>query len=762
MKSSRALFLLAASACGALTVALAIALGGYFRSVETGGESNITEKRLLSHLTAYHERIKGASTPEEARASIKMLENFAGFSRESIGARELKKASAPVLAVFASKPREAEERFQLSKKRELMETLVNSYRKEVPHGDIRLRAAYLNILFDTQQSLLSESDEAEQVFIRKNRERLDGIKSLFNPAADPGLAARVATVEGIFQSYERAFNETVKWKAERNEALSKQEKALPALAKVIYGNEDSGVDETRRNFLYVCFLSLLIVAVSFLSLYLGYRLVRVRSEVKQEAFLSFLRGFGTERRDDQSLRDLREDSDWAPAVAEAQRAEEIFLRSCQTLLAIPRSLKSPCIVVSKEKTVRHWNDSAAALFGFVPEKEFGAMDFLKAEYLRPRDGEPEPLLEMIRSSFSGLEEDRFEVMVSRDGGWAPFELIMSPITSGPLVGGKVMFWREVSSEAERVGKSVEVQLTRTRDLVHKVTHHYPAELNPAETDVPAVKAMIEDLSTLKRKTEERELLWKSEAQALIDQISRQQEVLKRLSDELGLLRNGHAEAMELVRGVHGADENWHDEVCVAERDLDRWIGNRLRLQGDLKEQSAVLEKAKLFEEQLRIATVAVREQFENFSADLDELHQFAESARVHSVNVSLVRDPGYWEYASRARAFAHELARFTDKASSLGNKVRDFLSAHPGGALAAHLNSPPIDSALLEEIREEQEKVANFLRRWKETGSVQLKGGEKAIALLETADRMSAVASQLGETSLLINEQAKGNLERWN
>ena len=762
MKSSRALFLLAASACGALSVALAIALGGYFRSVESGSESNLTEKRLLAHLTTYHERIKGASTPEEARASIKMLESMSGFGRESIGARELKKVSAPVLAVFASKPREAEERFQLAKKRELMENLVNSYRKEVPHGEIRLRAAYLNVLFDTQQSLLSESDEAEQVFIRKNRERMDGMKTLFHSAADPGLAARVNAIEGIFQSYERAFNEALKWKNERNEALAKQEKALPGLAKLIYGNEDTGVDENRRNFLYVCFLSLLIVAASFLSLYLGYRLLRVRADVKLEKFLAYLRGFGTDRRDADSFRDLREDGDWSQALVEAQRAEEDFLRSCHTLLAIPRSLKSPCIVVNKEKAVRHWNSSAASLFGFVPDKEFGTADFLQPDRLRPRDGEAEPLLEMIRSALSGLDEDRYEVMVSRDGSWAPYELIMSPITSGPLVGGKVMFWREISSEAERVHKSVEIQLTRTRDLVHKVTHHYPVEFTAGASDVPAVKAMIEDLSTLKRKSDERELLWKSEAQALIDQVSRQQEILKRLSDELSQLRNGHAEVMALVKGVHGADENWHDEVCVAERDLDRWIGNRQRLQGDLKEQASVLEKAKLFEEQLRVATGSVREQFENFSADLDELHQFAESARVHSVNVSLVRDPGYWEYASRARAFAHELARFTDKASNLGNKVRDFLSAHPGGALAAHLNSPPIDSALLEEIREEQEKVATFLRRWRETGSVQLQGGEKAIALLETAGRASTIATQLGETSLLINEQAKGNLERWN
>ena len=140
MKSSRALFLLSAGACAALSLALAIALGGYFRSVETGGNGVLTEKRLLSHLQQLHERLKAAGTPEEARAALKALEVVDGFGRDSEGARELKKAATPLIAVFASKPRESEPRYALTKKREAMEALVNAYRKEIPNGDIRLRA----------------------------------------------------------------------------------------------------------------------------------------------------------------------------------------------------------------------------------------------------------------------------------------------------------------------------------------------------------------------------------------------------------------------------------------------------------------------------------------------------------------------------------------------------------------------------------------------------------------------------------------------
>ena len=762
MKSSRALLLLAASSCGALTVALGISLGGYFQAVEAGSAGSVTEKRLLAHLQGYHERLKEADTPEEARSALKMLESVSGFGRESDGSRELKKASAPAVAIFAAKPRESEARYGLAKKRELMEALVNAYRKEIPHGDIRLRAAYLNVLFDTQTSLLNETEESEQVFIKRNRERLEGLRPLVGGNAE--IAARVAAVDSILQSYERGFTEAMKWKGEKTEALAKLEKSLPSLARQVYEGEDSGVDDTRRTFLYVCFLSLVIAAASFLALYLGYKVIRVRADMKMDTFLSFLRSFGSERPDPQletSMKTLHSDEEWSQAVIEARRAEEAFLRSCHTLLAIPRSLRSPCVVVGKDRTLKHWNDSAAGIFGLQAGKEWSTGDFLTVSNVRPRDGEPETLIEMIRSAEGSLAEARFELLVKQGSSWLPYELVMSPISSGPLVGGKVLFWREIGDEADRVNRGVTAQLERTRDMLHKITHHYPVELMANVNDVPAVQGMIEDLAAFKARTEERDLLLKSEAQALTDQVTRQQDVLTKLASELIELRVRHGEALALVGKLHDGEENWHDEVCVAERDLERFVVNRQRLLHDLRHQSVTLEKARKFEEQLRIATAEVRAELETYAAELEELNQFAEAARVHSVNLSLVRDPGYWEYASRSRAFAHELARFTEKAASLGTKVREFLAAHPGGALAAHLNSPGVENDLLEEIKVEQERFVAMLRRWKSAGDAQVSESGKAVEVLRDIDKKGAVATQLGETSLLINEQAKGNLERW-
>ena len=107
MKINRGYFILSFFAGLALCVALLIALGGYFRAVEKGSAGVGSEKRLLSQLRVFHDHLKRAEGPDEAKGALKLAENLTGFGAESELASELKKAYAPVLALFAAKPREA-------------------------------------------------------------------------------------------------------------------------------------------------------------------------------------------------------------------------------------------------------------------------------------------------------------------------------------------------------------------------------------------------------------------------------------------------------------------------------------------------------------------------------------------------------------------------------------------------------------------------------------------------------------------------------
>lgn len=764
MRSTRAHFMLATIASSILFVTLLFTLVGYFRSVERGSSGLGSEKHLLAQMKVFHERLKASTGPEDAKAVLKILDTIPGLGQESDGAKEFKKIYSPVLAIFATKPREAETRYQLMKKRELMEALVNAYRKEVAHGDLRVRAAYLNVLFDTQNSLLNESSESEEVFIKRNRERLDGLKSIVGGMHDAGLVARVSAIDTIFQSYQRTFEMAEKWKAEKAETLATEENALPAIAKEIYKNEDSGADDSRRAFLYTCLISLLASVVGFLTLYLGFKVIKVRSDLKADGFISYLKVFGSESADPQvkeNVRKLSEDPEWGVLMSEALQAEESFLVTCQSLLAIPRSLSAPYFVVSKDKSIRFWNESAEKLFGLSQGKECGVLDLIKPTVLRAREGDTETLLELLRAAVSSLTEDRFEIVIDINGTWVPYELVTASISGGNLAGGKVFFFKEVRSEAERVTRIVASQLERLKDVVHKVTHQYAVELKAEASDAPPVREMIKDLDAMKRKQDERELLWKTEIQALVDQVSRQQEILHKLGEELGRLRKDHGSALTMVREVHDGEELLHEEVCAMERDLERWVGSRKRLYSELQQQIITLGKVEKFEKQLREATSELKAELENYENDIAELRQFSEAARVHSVNLSLVRDPAYWEYAARTRAFSHELQRFTEKASGLGEKVKRFLTAHPGGALAAYLESPSLDHTVVDGIQEEQERTSLLLRRWKETGEGLIQEGEKVLTLLEEAEKKNAVLTQLGETSLLINQQAMGNLGRW-
>jgi hypothetical protein len=501
--------------------------------------------------------------------------------------------------------------------------------------------------------------------------------------------------------------------------------------------------------------------VGFLSPYLGFKLLRVRAELKLDAFLTYLRGFGNEHGDPQvrtAAQALRDDTDWAGVLAEAERAEEAFLRSCHNQLAVPRSIQAPYLVVGKDRAVRHWNESAAALFGLEPGQAVGVDDLLRPELLGVKEGNVEAAIEIARASFASLTEDRHDFLVKND----PYELTMSPITHGPLAGGKVLVWREVKGEAERLDRAVAGQLSRVRDLVHKVTHRYACDLSPGSADSPAAKTMIGDLALLRGQVDERELLWKSEAQALIDQVTRQQEILSRLAEELARVRGEQAEALQLVRSVHGGEQTLHGEVTVLERDLERWNTSRRRLLRDLEQQATILERAKNFEEELRAATTQMASELAGYDSELDELRRFTDAAKLHSVNLSLVKDPAAHEYAARARAFSADLSRFLEAARNLGEKVRRFVKSHPGGALAAHLGSSGLDGDLLASIGEEQEKLGSLVQRWRKEGESILSGGQKAVELLQEAEKKSAVLTQLGETSLLINQQARGNLERWN
>lgn len=764
MKASKGYLLVTGTSLIAVSAICFVSLFGQFRAVERTSMGHGSEKRAAETLRFLHLGLKDADRAEDAKAKMKAFEALASSGPDSAGLEKVRRAYGPALAVFANKPREAEPRFQMAKKRELMEALVNAYRKEIPNGDIRLRAAYLNILFDTQASLLNEDDSTEEVYVRRNKERLDALKAM-TASGDPALQARVANIETIFQGFEKGLSEAAKWKGEKKEVFASVEKSIPKLAREMHGSKDEDLEQLRREFLYTCVAAAATLFAALIALFVGHKIFRARSENRVSSLLQFLREFGHERTDpavNKEIEVLREDPDWAPVITGAMEAENSFIQKYQSLIAVPKSMKVPYVVFARDKVAKHWNESAAALFGVKEGSSVSFDDFLQEDKLAAREGDDQIMREMVKNSFSSLSDDTFEVKIKQGEEWITTELFSSPIASGPLAGGKVYIFRPIRSEAERIDRTVASHLKALRDYVHKVAYNYSVDGISAKVDQPEVKQAMEDLDTMKRKIDEREALWKSETGALMDQVVREREILERLFAELKNMREAQGAVLGVVGAVHANDETWHDEVCLLERDLDRWKDARRRLEHELAGHRSVSDRARSYEGEVRGSAEMLKTFLEGYDGILKQLEHFSEEAKIHSVNLSFVQDQTYREFAAHSRAYAHELGRFVSQAVELANQVRIFTERHPGTTLEPQLGRATQDSEAFRALQEEEERLATFLQRWKQAGATTVDESEKALELLRRAEAQVAAAAQLGDTVLLINEQAQGNLARWN
>ena len=766
MKASRGYLAAVGLGFTALAAVSVVSLFGYFRAVEHTSAGQGSERRVGETLKLLQGSLADAEKVEDAKARMKSYEAVAANGPDSGAIEKIRRAFAPTLSIFASKPREAEPRYQMAKKRELMEALVNSYRKEIPNGDIRLRAAYLNILFDTQSSLMDEDDKTAQVFVRRNKERLSALRGLA-AAGDAALQARVANIESIFTAYESGLEQAIKWKEQKAEALAGLDKVIPKLAKEMHGTKDVDSDAARRDFLYTAVGAACVFLASLLALFIAHNVFRIRSETRTAAFIRFLKEFGSERADPQTAKEiamLKADRDWSPVINGGLEAEASFIAKYQSLIAVPKSMVIPFVVFSRDKVAQHWNDEAAALLSMKAGEAFSLDDVLSSDTLSAREGDSQGLREMVRNSFATLKEDTFEGQLKRGEAQIPVEILSSPITSGPLAGGKVYLFREIRNEAERIDRSVAGHLQVLRDYAQKIS--VGAEALPdgfvAANVHPEVKRVAEELYVIRQRADERESLWKSETGALMDQVVREREILERLSQEIRQMREAQVNAMGIVGAIHGFDENWHDEVCSLERDMERWKDARRRLEVELNSQQSVVKKARVYEEEVRKSAEAMREFVDGYESVLAQLNSFCEEAKIHSVNLSFSGDPSLYEYASRARAYAQELSRFVDSAADLSGRVKEFVARHPGTSLTPHLTADELDATLFSALKTEEERLASFLGRWRETGEQSVNEGEKAIEILRQADKQAAVATQLGDTMALINAQAQGNLERWN
>lgn len=768
MKSSKIFYVYAGALFVLLLLTNIVSTSALFRAVdkENGFKGN-PESRLAPMLTTLNDQMKSAKTPDDLKKAFRNFESSAGLGGGSDIAEEVHKIYAPLVAHYANKPKEAESRHQLLKKRDFLEMSVNAYRKEIPSGDLRVRSHLLNMVFETQSSFLNESAETELVYVKRAREHIAALHQLAAGNRDQAQAYRMNNLDSAFALYEKSFTMGKDWSDARNELLAKTEKASAELAKNAKKISEGGAEDSRRDFLgtTIFFAAALLVCIALL--YFGGKHISLRFEHKASILARYLREFAAERENPALAKEvsaLGEDEEWGGLLTKVKEAEQRFVASTSTQLALSRALTLPFIVFQRDRGALYWNESAAGLLGLPAdhEKTVALDEIINTDKISLQDGDASMIVEMVRNSFSTPKDDTFEFLCVRGEEKIPVELVSCPVNSGPLAGGKVYVFREIRNEMARVESMVAKQTGILQDIVHKITHGYPCEFTAAQNSAPAVKAMAGDLELMKMKVDERETLWQSETGALLDQISRQKEILTRLSEEISTIRRSSGDLAELFVKIYDLEEGVADEVNIMERNLSRWVETRKRMQAIVSSQSAALGKVKGYEESMRAAVEGIKDVLRGLIEDFRKLQEFKEEARLQAINLSFAPQgtvpPAY---ADSARAYAKSLSDFCERIQGLADKLQGLVHRHPGGALYAQLDGLIVDEEVMEWLREEQTKLSEAVQRWKRSEAELLEGSGKAMQILNDVKTNGAVADQLGETSLLINEQAKENLSRW-
>ncbi len=764
MKTSRLYLIFAGSVFLLSSLAMLVSTFALYRAVDRGGAGVPTEAKVAAAVATFSEQVRSARDPEAAKRALRSLEASLGIRSDSRQMERVKAAFGPVLEQVMAKPREADDHHLAIKKRDIMEYSINFYRKEVQNGDLTVRTHLVNLMFDTQNSFLNESLESEKVYIAKSKDKIAALHKVAPGYKDGTLSYRISNLEALVLALEKSVTAASVWNEKLAESLAAAGKSTERIVQDLRRDGETAVEDSQREFLYTSVMAVLMFLLSGMVVFFGYRLIRSRFEIRSEVAMRWMRGFGRER-DDQSIRremeSLSTDEDWGGLVAGMFSAEETFLQTHGAEAALAKNVTMPFLVFTRDRVAEVINDEARDLLG-LGSAGVSFDEVMCASKLSSTEGWGEATLDALRQSFNIPRSDVFEMRVCRDGTYTPVEIHSSPILKGPLAGGKIYLFREIRSEAERVNRAVEHQIGYLRDVVHKVTHFYPIEVQVRDDVTPPLKEMLSDLRDMKVKLDEREALWKSETGALSDQVDRQKEILQRMGDELEQIQAGHEQLADLVDEMYRADSMVADEIRTLEKELSRWSEKRGRLQDELTRHSAVMTRAKEYEAAIRGETSAIRALLANVEEEFRGLAQFRDEIRLASVNLQLATDSERSEFTSRARSFASRVGVTSEKMRELIRAVEQFVERHPGGSLLSVLEASAIPEGEVAGLSDDHVRLEQVLAKWRTTGSSVLESGERARELIREMEKSDARAHQLGETSVVINDQARQNLQRWN
>lgn len=741
--------------CASVITIMGISL---YQSIDGQGNKVSADVRMVPVLLNLKDQVKTLQSAEHFEEYFKSIDSSLGVKTGAYSAAEVRKLYAPVLKHLKEKPGDGDLRTTQIKKKDFLDATLNFYRKEVPSGEIPVRAVLLNIIFDTHASFLGETPEMEQVYIKKCHEKIASLKTIANEARSPGIGYRISGIDNLLSAYEKSANLRANWDIEHQKLLAEAEKGANQMLSQLKQRADMSDGSAQRDFLQNIIIAAAVIFLSFVLLLWGANRIQGRFDGAALMFKRFMQKYGMEKVDLVEVKDiatLKNDANWGPLFRDVFDLEEKFIKTFEREKAVSEYIPYPLVVATRSGEIEWLNDRAKGLFSTTGQSCTNLKTLVTTDCFGSE-------AENVYKTIEECGQNEFELVAN--GIKTPLEISSYKITKGKnLLDGRVIVFRPIPDEMLKVQKKLDTILDFTKTAGDRIFAGAIVSSEIREANIPVqVKEIVNLLETKKMAQDEKALHWKSEAQALQEQVARQKEILTKGNADIKEVQIRSAECSKGLQELLEAETDLIRQLEDLDQKFTLWQQQESRIEKSVRSRDGQVSRIGELEHSLRDEVSEMGKKLESLQNDLDSLFMHREEVKLKALNLSLGREPGSEILASRARSYSQQLEKICEKLESLFAAVDTYVNKNLAASPFALVETNPVDVSMFEELKADQTKMQYSVREWKSKLQSYITRTPELRESAEVARARAEDLEKMNSTSLLINEKASENLVRWN
>lgn len=512
-----------------LTVGAAAVFTLYFKQLD---ESSLRLNQDLSVSAVLLDAEAALSTGQDLGSHIKKLKSLE-LQKSSFEKSSLKKI-ANLYIDFNSKNSKGEfaaadiDGVDKSRQR-LQSELFSFYRSQVKYKNLEI-ATIVALIYQDIDDLNVSSAGLESRLKNMNRtirSRLDSIEQVAHRYENPGLVKK--NIRSISFLLSKLTNKAASHGSKLNSRTNAidQIKALSHNAiKEVQAKSNDFISVGRNEFIYAVLLFAICLVLGFVIMQLAAKRIQLKMDKMSIAFMRVMQKFSHPEDLDQvknEIKLLSENADWAPIYRLYATVEDKFIKKYAAELAFSRNLKIPYFILNEKKEAIYWNSHAIKSLGLSSTDEAGCKtieEIFTSDLIGKNDKQGKIVEKELQDWLQNKNEFIYQLFIRTEGKMYPYEIMLSAINAGPLKGGKILTLRNCAKESEIVNRHVEKGLSESKEIVSKMIEgNYDYEIESAKylALAPAAAAQVDLLKELRLKVKEKEELWQSETEALLQQ-----------------------------------------------------------------------------------------------------------------------------------------------------------------------------------------------------------------------------------------------------